>query len=121
MPALVTALREAYEKPAERLARGAKAMQWVKERRTWARAGDALASVLDGVWVRRSGDFARKYAQPAPPTPQPATSPAGNVTVYNVNAPIQVFANEPDDMARQVAEKVNGTVLVPLVESDEQC
>jgi glycosyltransferase involved in cell wall biosynthesis len=131
MDELVVILREAYDNPAERKARGERALRWAKER-TWAKAGGALDAVLERVIAKRGPDMERKYTQPTPPMPALQTTiPAGiaqqsGPMVFNVNAPIQVYANNPVDVANgiaanvgQVAEVVS-TVdlpLVPLVES----
>ena len=122
MAALIATLREAYEKPAERIARGARGLEWVKTERTWNRAGEAVAQLLERVIARRGVDMDKKHQQPAPPVQAMQHAiPAGipqQPMVFNVNAPIQVYGNNPTEVAQGIAAAVGKeAALVPLVES----
>jgi glycosyltransferase involved in cell wall biosynthesis len=131
MDALSAALREAYDRPADRKARGERARAWAKQR-TWGNACNAVDTVLERVIAARGADMAKKHQQPAPPMqPLQQVMPAGVNTsrmVFEINAPIQVVANAPDDVARGIAAAAGvhaehaPTVdlpLVPLVESGD--
>lgn len=76
MDALTAALREAYENPAERQARGARGLTWAQAR-TWEKAGEAVESVLAGIFERRGADIAKKDMPQGAPilTPPSATAP----------------------------------------------
>lgn len=64
--ALVNALREAYDQPAERLARGARGAAWARDERPWSRAADAVLAALDRVLIARGPDLDAKYTEPVP-------------------------------------------------------
>ena len=125
MKAFEAILREAFEKSAERKARGERALEWVKTQRSWDRTGKAVENVLERVWARRSADFERKHGQPQPKPPVMPTLPAGvhvPSTVFNVNGPIFVQGTNADSVANEIAAKVGKDVqtvaeLMPLVES----
>ena len=123
MKALEAALREAYEKPHERSARGMRGMEWVKTARTWGRTNEAVQDLVERVIVKRKDDLARKYQMPVPPMPPmqqiiPAGVNGGQPLAFHVNAPIQVYANNPQDVAQGIAAAVGKQAeRVPLVES----
>lgn len=123
MDALTAALRESYEKPAERMARGARALEWVQTERTWRRAGEALERVIDRVLVKRQADVDKKRTQIGQPIPPlqgaiPAGIPQSAPMVFQVNAPIQVYANNPLEVANGIAANVGQVAeLMPIVES----
>jgi hypothetical protein len=110
--ALTQALREAYDNPAERMARGERGRKWAQER-TWDNAGLAVMQAIERVLERRSTDMAKKYAAPPVVTepPQPSTIPAGvPVTQFNITQPIQVYANTPNELAAAIAQNVQQQV-----------
>jgi len=104
MTALTAALREAYEKPAERLARGARGLEWATTQRTWTKTGEAVERVLERVIAKRETDITRKYQLPAPPAPlMQITTPAGlTQTVINVNGPVTVYGDNGKSIAQQL-------------------
>lgn len=114
MEALTTALREAYEKPAERRARGERGKAWAATERTWTKTGEAVDRVVERVLAKRKDDLAKKYAMPAPPAPPlQATIPAGIVQqVFNVQGPVTIHGNNGHQIAQQLGQ-------VALVESDK--
>lgn len=63
MPAFIAALREAYDDPVTRQYRGAQGATWVRNERTWHRAGVAIEHALDELIARRGHEFALKYQQ----------------------------------------------------------
>lgn len=69
LPALEAALREAYDHPSERLARGARGVEWAHSERSWLRASAAVLSVVERVIAQRGPDLDAKYGQPGPPPP----------------------------------------------------
>jgi glycosyltransferase involved in cell wall biosynthesis len=127
MGALTTALREAYEKPAERLARGERGLEWVKAERTWERSGQAVDRVLGRVLTRRAPDLAKKHEQPAPPMPPlQSTIPAGiTQQVIHVHGPVTVNGDNGQEIVQQLGAlpmvgAVGGALPAPpSVESDQ--
>jgi glycosyltransferase involved in cell wall biosynthesis len=119
LPALVAALREAYEQPAERKARGARALTWAQGR-TWEKAGQAVEDAVKRVIAKRGEDMAKKFQQPAPPAPPMQVTPAGVASV-----PPQIVLNNPvftvaghngHEVITDIAQQVGA--MIPLVESN---
>lgn len=123
LPALVAALREAYEKPAERRARGERGLEWVKAERTWERAGTAVAKVLDRVYEKRGGDISKRRAivgpVTAPQPPAPPTMPAGVMPVQQIiqlQAPIYVNGHDAQQVGAAIAQAVGQQVETVMQE-----
>jgi glycosyltransferase involved in cell wall biosynthesis len=117
--ALSAVLREAYEKPIERLARGARAMEWVKTERTWERACKAVEDVLLDVLQKRRADLQRKYAVPAlpiaPSIPQiPAGVPMPQIVIQG---PVHVHANSVPEFAQALVATQDQPIA--LIESKD--
>jgi len=109
VPDLAKQLRYLYDHPAERKARGAAALAWVKTERTWERAMQNVDAVLDRVFEKRGADMARKHAQAPQAVPVQPPLPAGVTpvaSVINLNAPIYVGANNPAELAEQLGQAV---------------
>lgn len=70
MDDLIFKLRWSYEHPAERLAMGARGLEYAKTR-TWEKAAAVVEAEIAGVLKRRATDIAKKYAQPQPAMMQP--------------------------------------------------
>ena len=119
VPTLAAALREAYDKPAERQARGARALEWVTTERTWERACLAVEGVLKEVLEKRKDDLKRKYAVPMPPTPQAVPSiPAGvPMPQIIIQGPVHVHANNVHEMAQALV--LDQPQPIALVESKD--
>jgi glycosyltransferase involved in cell wall biosynthesis len=104
--ALTAALRDAYDHPAERIARGARGLAWVTQERTWERACLALDGVLTEVLDKRREDLRRKYAMPMIPMPQaipqmPAGIPLPQIIIQG---PVHIHANTPMEMAQALVD-----------------
>ena len=119
MPTLAAALREAYDKPAERLARGARGLEWVTTARTWERACVAVEGVVKDVLEKRSADLKRKYAVPITPIPQAVPSiPAGvPMPQIIIQGPVHVHGNNPQEIAQALVDTQSQPVM--LVESKD--
>ncbi|MFA4973838.1 MAG: glycosyltransferase family 4 protein [bacterium] len=110
MAHLVEGLRALYDQPAERLAKGARALEWAKGR-TWEKAASAVADILGAVVTRRAADLERKRQKPAPtPTAQPSI-PAGVAgQSIHLHAPVYVMANDPAGVAAGIGKAVGQQV-----------
>lgn len=118
-PALTAALREAYEKPTERMIRGTRAREWAQTR-TWEHAGKAVEDAVKRVIEKRKADLDKKYQQPAPPAPPMTILPAGVVSqppqlVFN-NPVFQLAGSNGHEVMNEIAQQAGA--LVPLVESE---
>jgi len=101
IPDLAAKLRDAYDHPAERIARAARALEWVKRERTWERCVLAVEDVVKAAIEKRKPDLERKYqvAMPAPMQVMIPQMPAGQVFSININAPVHIVANNPQEFA----------------------
>ena len=101
IPDLAAKLRDAYDHPAERIARGARALDWVKRERTWERCVLAVEDVVKAAVEKRKPDLERKYqiAMPAPQQVMIPQMPAGQTFSININAPVHIVANNPQEFA----------------------
>lgn len=95
MAMLIAALRDAYDKPAERLARGARGHEWVTNDRTWDHASRAVEAQLKRVLADRA---TVAVAQPAPLLPDVQTHVPTVIKVEHVT----VQANDPAQVGEQL-------------------
>lgn len=104
-------LRFLYEHPEERLARGARALEWSRGR-TWERAAQAVEKELEAVLMRRAPDLEKKRNGTATtPTATSVTSPAALAApTIHLHAPIYVVGENAQQVAGEIGAAVGREV-----------
>ena len=114
IPDLAAQMRYLCDHPAELKARGERGYEWVKAERTWERCVLAVEDVVKAAIEKRKPDLERKYqiAMPVPQQMMIPQMPAGQTFSININAPVHIVANNPQEFADALIGQAPGPVML---------